>query len=235
MKNTPIPKRLGVPPADAEAVRIPSGGSVYAVAIRIRWNERHTKARAAVDPVRPRQCPIVSDANSIVAPLIRHAAWACARCSRTRGVVVFFSEAGYNTAMRFGKLQFSLKWLLLGFAAIAIGLYLFYVYPTQKAERLVAAINRGDVHPYDIVERPQTFYFTNPQRVKITNHKTAVALLPPRTWSDVWHARRRIAITMTWSLDNPKYALEHQTQLLSTLTGFHMYSWNEREIRLPTK
>lgn len=128
--------------------------------------------------------------------------------------------------------RFSLKWLLVAFAIAAICLLVFYVYPTGKAERLASAINRGEVHPYDVVEQPETFYFGNPQRTKILGRKTAVAQLAPRTWSDLWHARRRIEVTMTWSLESQKYELLHYGQLVSSLSGFQLYNWNEREVRM---
>ena len=135
------------------------------------------------------------------------------------------------------RFQFSLKWMLVLFTCFAVGLYVFYVYPTQRAEQLVAAINIGEVQPYDVVERPQTLSFSSPQLLKITGQQSTVAQLAPRTWGDVWRARRRINVTMTWSLENPKYVRQHQAQFLSTLTGFRMYFWNdqEMEIHLPGK
>ena len=133
--------------------------------------------------------------------------------------------------MSFPKLRISIKWSLIGFAVFAIALFVLFSYPTQRAEHLVGAINRGDVHPYVVVERPQA-----PQLAKLTtDEETAVAQLLPRSWSDVWHFQRRIGITMTWSLNDPKYVLQHETMILSSPTGFHLYAWNERQVRKPTK
>lgn len=129
--------------------------------------------------------------------------------------------------------RFSLKWLLLSFAILAACLYAFYVYPTTKAERLVAAINRAEVHPYDVVPQPDTIYFSNPEiRRKIGARKTAAAQLLPRTWDDFWHARRRLGVTVTWSIESPSFELQHQVQLTSSPTGFQLYNWNEREVPL---
>ena len=128
--------------------------------------------------------------------------------------------------------RFSLKWLLVFFAFFAICLFVFYVYPTSKTASLVAAINRAEVHPYDVVEQPDTFYFSDPERDKILGRKTAVAQLMPRTWSDLWHARRRLAFTMTWSIESPNYELQHQGQIVSSPNGFQLYNWNEMQVRL---
>jgi hypothetical protein len=133
--------------------------------------------------------------------------------------------------MSFPKLRISIKWLLVGFAVFAIVLFVLFVYPAYRAEQLVGAINRGDVHPYEAVERPQA-----PQLARLTtDEETAVAQLLPRSWRDVWHFQRRIGITMTWSLNDPKYVLQHEAIILSRPTGFHLFVWNERQVRKPTK
>ncbi len=128
--------------------------------------------------------------------------------------------------------RFSLKWLLAFFAFFAICLYVFYVYPTSKAERLVGAINRGEVHPYDVVEQPETFYFGEAERSKILGRKTAEAQLLSRTWGDFWHVRRRIAVTMTWATASPDYDLRHHGQIASSPMGLQLYNWNEDHVRV---
>ena len=131
--------------------------------------------------------------------------------------------------MSFPKLRISVKWLLIGFAVFAVALFVLFSYPTLRAAHLVGAINRGDVHPYEVVERPQAPLLAN----LTTDEKTAVAQLLPRSWSDVWHFQRRIGITMTWPSTDPKYALQHEIMILSSPTGFHLYVWNERFVSRP--
>jgi hypothetical protein len=117
--------------------------------------------------------------------------------------------------------RFSLRWLLIAFAIFSVCLYVLFIRPTVLAERFVAAINRGEADPYDVVQRPQL------AASRPTDNKTVVARVLPRTWSDILHARRELGATITWFNDKSRFSRQHYVEIQSALTGFRLIRWQE--------
>jgi hypothetical protein len=82
------------------------------------------------------------------------------------------------------QFRFSLRWLLVACAALAVTFYFLFVRPTVIAIRFVSAVESGEFSP----EPPLAFI---PGRG--TWH-CREARLQPRSWEDVWQFRRRIVV-----------------------------------------
>jgi hypothetical protein len=85
--------------------------------------------------------------------------------------------------------RFSLRWLLILIAIIAVILYLFFVRPTVLANRFASEINQGN---YSELQGSHAASFGFP--VISGGKESFTATVRPRTWSDLIGCCRRIEV-----------------------------------------
>jgi hypothetical protein len=96
--------------------------------------------------------------------------------------------------------RFSLRFVLLAFALLAVALYVFVVRPTALANRFVAAVSeqdyiaalrvmRGDEEAKQLLELVRPEHSSKPDRV--------YAEVMSREWEDWWRGQRRVIFRRT--------------------------------------
>ena len=107
--------------------------------------------------------------------------------------------------------QFSLRWLLIGFASLAVALYVLYIRPTAIAERLVHDLNAGDATGLmslrDQVEKDDWRFAGNYASQQTADFHAA---LIARSWADVFSARRRIIVNAAYPKGAHGTAMEEE-------------------------
>jgi hypothetical protein len=92
------------------------------------------------------------------------------------------------------RLRFSLRWLLILFAVVAVILYFIFVRPTVVANRFASEINRGNLSELD------RLYTYNNGQAEVPfkrDDRSFAAVVQPRTWVDTICCRRRIEVDAT--------------------------------------
>jgi hypothetical protein len=94
--------------------------------------------------------------------------------------------------------RFSLRWLLIAVAIVSVPLYFFFVRPTMLAERFVEAVNAHDA-------KRATAMVQGGDETAITTYYASTdyhAEILPRTWSDIWHAKRTVQVQSTGTMND---------------------------------
>jgi hypothetical protein len=85
--------------------------------------------------------------------------------------------------------RFSIRWLLVVFAIVALTFYALFVRPTIVAQQLVADAKSGELKP-----RPSDMLPDYWLQKQWQFHDAQVL---PRTWHDIWRLQRRVIVDAT--------------------------------------
>jgi hypothetical protein len=89
--------------------------------------------------------------------------------------------------------RFSLRWLLIAVAVLAIGLYVLFIRPTVVAQRFVAAIGRGDYSDLGTMRGSKLLQRFASESDRVTSADVEIfARLEPQTRDDVFKFQRRL-------------------------------------------
>jgi hypothetical protein len=89
--------------------------------------------------------------------------------------------------------RFSLRWLLIAVAVLAIGLYVLFIRPTVVAQRFAAAIGRGDYSDLHTIGEGKLLQRFASESDRVTSANVEIfARLEPQTRNDVFKFQRRL-------------------------------------------
>lgn len=91
------------------------------------------------------------------------------------------------------KPRFSLKWLLLTVTLLSVALFVFAIYPTDRASRFAAQLNAGAIIANDVLKFPKLGHLSD----EVPRTKVVKAKLLPATWRDFFGIRRRVEVVET--------------------------------------